>query len=81
MTIPSRSLRMLVTFYGYIGSSYAGLNDLKGNDLQEVFSQAQKHPIRTWQVTGISFSTTTNIFLTSMMAIKLMYAHGHARDW
>ncbi|KAF4579647.1 hypothetical protein EYR36_001465 [Pleurotus pulmonarius] len=66
---------VIITFYGYIGSSYAGLNDLKGNDLQEVFSQAQMQPIRTWQVTGISFSTTTNIFLTSMMAIKLILHH------
>ncbi|KAJ8507136.1 hypothetical protein ONZ45_g10453 [Pleurotus djamor] len=62
-------------FYGYIGSSYASLNTLKTNDLQEVFDQAQRHPIRTWQVTGISFSTTTNVFLTSMMAIKLLLHH------
>ncbi|KAL0955741.1 hypothetical protein HGRIS_001957 [Hohenbuehelia grisea] len=63
---------LIITSYGYIGSSYAALGSLEGNDIQAVFAQAAVAPIHTWQVIGISLSVTTNVSLTGLIAAKLL---------
>ncbi|KAL0951938.1 hypothetical protein HGRIS_008590 [Hohenbuehelia grisea] len=69
------TVALAVSSAGFVRSSYVGIKQLPADDLQAVLRQARLHPVLTWAMLTICISTVTNVFLTVLLATKLLMHH------